>query len=71
LLNCWQILGLSQTEDTLHLAGNARNAKEIIKELSKFIQNIHTIHPAEEFHSTELARLGEIPFDLQALIVCE
>ncbi len=71
VLNCWQMLGLSQTDDTLHLAGNARNAKELTKELERFIEHIHTIHPAEEFHSTELARIGEIPFDLQALIACE
>lgn len=71
VLNCWQMLGLSQTDDTLHLAGYARNAKELTKELERFIEHIHTIHPAEEFHSTELARIGEIPFDLQALIACE
>lgn len=71
LLNCWQMLGLSQTDDILHLAGNARNAKTLAKELEKYIKHIHFIRPAEEFHSTELARIGEMPFDLQALIACE
>ena len=71
LLNCWQSLGLSQTEDTLHVAGTSRNARALLGELAKFIKNIHTIRPAEEFHSTELARIGEMPFDLQALIACE
>ena len=71
LLNCWQTLGLSQTEDTLHLAGTSRNAKALTRELEKFIQHIHIIRPAEEFHSTELARIGEMPFDLQTLIACE
>ncbi len=71
LLNCWQTLGLSQTDDTLHLVGTSRNAKTLTRELEKFIQHIHIIRPAEEFHSTELARIGEIPFDLQALIACE
>lgn len=71
LLNCWQMLGLSQTDDVLHITGNARNAKPLAKELEKFIKHIHFIHPAEEFHSTELARIGEMPFDLQALIACE
>ena len=71
LLNCWQTLGLSQTEDTLHLAGTSRNAKTLARELEKFIKNIHIIRPAEEFHSTELARIGEMPFDLQTLISCE
>ena len=71
LLNCWQTLGLSQTDDTLHLAGTSRNAKVLTRELEKFIKNIHVIRPAEEFHSTELARIGEMPFDLQILISCE
>ena len=71
LLNSWSILGLSQTDDTLHIAGQLRHCKAINRDLEKFIQNIHIIRPAEEFHSTELARTGEIPFDLQALIACE
>ncbi len=71
LLNCWGVLNLSQTNDTLHIAGESRHTKAITKELKKFIQNIHIIRPAEEFHSTELARIDEMPFDLQALIACE
>ena len=71
VLNCWLTLGLSQTDDTLHLVGTSRQAKALTRELEKFIQHIHIIRPAEEFHSTELARIGEMPFDLQALIACE
>ena len=71
LLNCWQTLGLSQIEDTLHLAGTSRSARTLAQEMKKFIKTIHTIRPAEEFHSTELARIGEMPFDLQILITCE
>ena len=71
LLGCWNTLGLSQTDDTLHVAGLTRQAKVLIHELEKFIQNIHVIRPAEEFHSTELARTDELPFDLQTLIACE
>ena len=71
LLNCWTTLGLSQTDDTLHIAGHPRYTKTMTKELGNFIQHIHTIRPAEEFHSTELARTDEMPFDLQALIACE
>ena len=71
LLNCWTTLGLSQTEDTLHVAGQSRQAKALIHELEKFIKNIHVVRPAEEFHSNELARIDELPFDLQTLISCE
>ena len=71
LLNCWSTLKLSQTEDTLHIAGQSRHAKALIKELEKFIKNICVIRPAEEFHSTELARIDDLPLDLQTLISCE
>lgn len=71
ILNCWQMLGLSQVDDMLHVAGVGRNVKSLTKELSRFIKNIHTVRPAEEFHATELARVDEIPFDLQTLISCE
>ena len=71
MLNVWQTLGLSQTDDTLHIAGTTRHAKNLIKELGRFIQHIHLVRPAEEFHATELARVDEIPFDLQTLISCE
>ena len=71
LLNCWQTLGLSQTDDTLCLAGTARGTKALAREFEKFIANVHLVRPAEEFHATELARIGEVPFDLQALVSCE
>ena len=71
LLNSWTTLGLSQTEDTLHITGQPRQTKTLIYELEKFIKNIHIIRSAEEFHSTELARIDELPFDLQTLIACE
>ena len=71
ILGCWSTLGLSQTDDTLHIVGQSRQGKTLTKELEKFIQHIHLVRPAEEFHSTELARIDEIPFDLQALIACE
>ena len=71
LLNCWTMLGLSQTDDTLHIAGQSRHSKALVRDLETFIQHIHIIHPAEEFHSTELARIDELPFDLQTLIACE
>lgn len=71
LLNTWQTLGLSQLDDTLHIAGQSRHLKALVKQLERFIKTIHFIHPAEEFHTTELARIGEMPFDLQALIACE
>lgn len=70
-LNSWTALGLSQTDDILHITGQSRQIKTMTRELGKFIKNIHAIRTAEEFHSTELARIDELPFDLQTLIACE
>ena len=71
ILNCWSMLGLSQIDETLHIAGRSHQAKTLSKELGKFIKNIHAIRPAEEFHSSELARIDELTLDLQTLIACE
>ena len=71
LLNTWSTLSLSQTDDTLHIAGQSRHAKAMVKELERFIQNIRVVRPAEEFHTTELARIDDLPLDLQTLIACE
>ena len=71
MLNSWQMLGLSQLDDALYMVGDVRKVKTLNKELEKFIKHIHVIRPADEFHSTELARIGEMPFDLQTLVACE
>lgn len=71
MLNSWQMLGLSQLDDALYLVGDVRKVNSLSKELEKFIKHIHVIRPADEFHSTELARIGEMPFDLQTLVACE
>jgi len=72
LLNCWSILGLNQTEDMLHLIGSpSRSVRKMQHDAAQFIQHIHLVRPAEEFHTNELARIDELPFDLQILIACE
>ncbi|MBR3976502.1 MAG: DUF3822 family protein [Bacteroidaceae bacterium] len=70
ILSIWKEQGFSQTEDTLFLCGG-KSVEEMQPALSRFIKNRKRINPNEEFPSTLLNKTEGIPFDLQALILCE
>ncbi len=70
MLSIWKEQGFSQTEDTLYLCGD-KQVEELQTLISRFIKNRKRINPSEQFHPTLLNRMKGIPFDLQALILCE
>lgn len=70
LLATWKAQGLSQTTDTLYLCGNKR-VEELSTALSQFIRHRERINPGALFTPNLLNRIGNIPFDLQALLLCE
>lgn len=70
MLSIWKEQGLSQTDDTLYLCGN-REIEEMQLLISRFIKNRRRINPNEQFAPSLLNRIQGIPFDLQALILCE
>lgn len=70
LLAIWKAQGLSQTDDTLYLCGNKR-VEELSTAISQFIRHRERINPGELFTPNLLNRIGNIPFDLQALLLCE
>jgi len=70
LMGTWQTLGLSQTDDVLTLVGRSACERELKAKLSRFIRHIDEPRSADLFHTTELARLAAVPFDLQALVAC-
>ena len=70
LMSIWKEQGFSQTEDTLYLCGDKR-VEELHTFISRFIRNRKRINPSEQFQSNLLNRINGIPFDLQALILCE
>ena len=70
LLSIWKEQQLSQQEDTLYLCGD-KSVEEITPLLRQFICNIERLNPNELFRSNLLNRINEIPFDLQALLLCE
>ncbi len=70
LLSIWKEQGMSQTEDYLYLCGDS-SIEELSLSAGKFIKNIRRINPNELFSPSLLNRIGGIPFDLQALILCE
>ena len=70
LLATWKAQNLSQTEDTLYLCGGKR-VEELSGIISQFIRNRVRINPGELFPPNLLNRIGETPFDIQALLLCE
>lgn len=70
LLSIWKEQGLSQTEDMLYLCGDS-TVEDITPILSRFIEHRERINPNKEFRSTLLNNIKDIPFDLQALLLCE
>ena len=70
LLSIWKEQGFSQTEDTLYLCGD-RRVEELHTFISRFIKSRKRVNPSEQFQSNLLNRIEGIPFDLQALILCE
>lgn len=70
LLSIWNEQGFSQTDDTLYLCGD-KQIEESQLFISRFIKNLKRVNPSEQFRASLLNRLKEIPFDLQALILCE
>ena len=70
LLSIWKEQGFSQSEDTLYLCGD-RGIEELLLTTGKFIKNIKRLNPNKIFSSNLLNKIEGIPFDLQALILCE
>ena len=70
LMAIWKAQGLSQTSDTLYLCGGKR-VEELSTSIAQFIRHRKRINPGELFAPNLLNRIGNIPFDLQALLLCE
>ena len=70
MLSIWKEQGLSQTDDYLFLCGD-NSIDELSLTAGQFIKNIKRINPNELFSPSLLNKIEGIPFDLQALILCE
>lgn len=70
LLSIWKDCKLSQTEDTLYLCGD-NSVEELTPLLKQFIKQTQRINSAAQFRTTLLNTIKDIPFDLQALLLCE
>lgn len=70
LLSIWKEQSLSQSEDTLYLCGD-NSVEEVSTLLGRFIRQYKRINPNRLFRSNLLNRIKDIPFDLQALLLCE
>ena len=70
ILSIWKESGLSQSNDKLYICGD-RSAEETIPIITRFIRHIERINPNSLFRSNLLNKIENIPFDLQALLLCE
>lgn len=70
LLSIWKEQSLSQSDDTLYLCGD-NSVEEVSTLLGQFIRHHKRINPNRLFRSNLLNRIKGIPFDLQALLLCE
>lgn len=70
LLSIWKEQGLSQIEDKLLLCGDY-SVEDIAHILQRFIQHHERINPHKLFQPHLLNKIENIPFDLQALLLCE
>lgn len=70
LLSTWKEQELSQTDDTLYICGD-KKVEELLLQIGKFIKNHKRLNPNKEFASSLLGNIKDIPFDLQALLLCE
>ena len=70
LLSTWKEQGLSQTDDTLYICGD-KGVEEQLLQIGKFIKNYKRLNPNKEFAPSLLNKIKNIPFDLQALLLCE
>ena len=71
LLNVWKATGYDQERDELHLTGFLSQREELIAELKKYIRKVFIINPQAELHPASDTPAEEIPFDIQALLICE
>ena len=70
ILSLWKESTLSQGNDKLYICGD-NSAEEALPLIGKFIRHIERINPTALFRSNLLNKIENIPFDLQALLLCE
>lgn len=72
LLNIWKQLGYDQEHDELHLTGdNVAYRQQVQNQLKEYLRRIFIINPQAEFNTSHTSRIEDIPFDIQALLICE
>lgn len=71
ILNVWKELGLSQTDDVLHIVGdNDVRCSELADKIAYFLQNVDVIDRNEDFKDKITEGNAVIPYDMQTLLIC-
>lgn len=70
LLSIWKEQGLSQTDDTLYICGD-KSADGLMLMIKRFVKNCNRMNANDLFASNLLNNMNGVPFDLQAMMLCE
>ena len=71
LLYVWKQLDYNQERDELHLVGFFNDKEKLNSGLKQFVRQVFIINPKSEFTRQGVAKLEDIPYDLQTLTLCE
>ncbi|BEH00440.1 DUF3822 family protein [Bacteroides sedimenti] len=71
LLYVWKELDFNQERDELHLSGNFADKEGVVNGLKRFVRQLFVIKPDSVFSSDGNVKTEKIPFDLQALSLCD
>lgn len=72
LLYAWHQLNYDQEKDELYLTGQSAGRDELQQELCTFLRHVSVIQPSTAFNQPEKTdEPARIPFDMQALLLCE
>lgn len=71
VLNVWKLLEYDQERDEVQIVGMLPERDRLVCEVGQFVRHVFVVNPNSEFTHAGLARIESIPFDLQALFLCE
>ena len=70
-LQVWRTTGCTDAHDDVSITGNEPEKKELANRLKEFLPRVFIAQPDAAFSNASSGHIEEIPFDIQALLLCE
>lgn len=71
LLHVWKQLAYEGKQDDVFLTGSEAGKKEVAARLKTFLPRVFIVQPDAAFSRAISGRIEDVPFDIQALLLCE